>query len=125
MVPHVLAAVVGAVIAMAGANKVAGFARWRADARSQGIWDVIAVPLPAVELLLGCLLVVLRPHPLTLGAATLLLLVFTSYLVVRVASRSTVPCACFGSLSRRPPGARDVLRNLVMIGVLVVAAALG
>lgn len=125
MVAHALAAVVGVVIAMAGATKIAGFGQWRADARSQGIWSAIAVPLPAVELLLGCLLVVLEPHPFTLGAATLLLVIFTSYLVVRVASHSTVPCACFGSRSRRAPSARDVLRNLVMIAVLVVAAALG
>lgn len=124
MISHLLAAAVGVIIALAGANKTVGFGQWRDDARSQGIWPVIAVPLPAVELVLGCLLVVLRPNPLTLGAATLLLLIFTAYLAVQVMSRSEVPCACFGSRSRRAPSARDVMRNLVMIAVLFAAAAL-
>lgn len=124
MLSHLLAAGVGVVIAMAGANKIVGFAQWRDDARRQGIWTIVAAPLPAVELALGCLLVVLSPNPFTLGAATLLLVVFTAYLAVQVMTRSEVPCACFGSRSRRAPSVRDVARNLVMIVALFAAAAM-
>lgn len=109
---------------MAGANKVVGFSQWRDDARRQGVWTIIAVPLPAVELVLGSLLVVLSPNPLTLGAATLLLVVFTAFLVVQVKAKSAIPCACFGSRSRRAPSMRDVARNLAMVAALFAAAAL-
>lgn len=124
MLSHLLAAAVGAAIAVAGANKIVGYARWRDDAHRQGVWSIVAVPLPGVELVLGCLLVVLRPSPMTLGAATLLLVVFTAFLVVQVLTKSNVPCACFGSRSRRAPSMRDVARNLVMIAALFASAAM-
>lgn len=123
MLSHLLAAAVGAVIAVAGATKVIGYSGWREDARRQGVWMIVAVPLPVVELVLGCFLVVLSPVPVTLGAATLLLVVFTAFLVVQVMTKSTVPCACFGARSRRAPSMRDVVRNLVMIAALFTAAA--
>lgn len=124
MLSHVLAACVGAVIAFAGATKVADMKRWRRDAQAQHIWKVIALPMPFVELLVGATLVVLRPKPLTLGIATSLLVMFCAFLVVRIAEKSTVPCACFGSWSLRPPSKRDVARNLLMIAVLFVSAAI-
>lgn len=123
MLSHLLAAAVGAVIAVAGAAKVIGYSGWREDARRQGVWMIVAVPLPVVELVLGCFLVVLSPVPVTLGAATLLLVVFTAFLVVQVMTKSTVPCACFGARSRRAPSMRDVVRNLVMIAALFTAAS--
>ena len=58
------------------------------------------------------------------GAATLLLLVFTVFLVVSVAVGSTTPCACFGSVRRRPPGWRDVVRNLALMAALFASAVL-
>jgi hypothetical protein len=94
------------------------------DARAQHVWPIIATVLPPVELLLGALLVVLSPTPVVLGSATLLLLVFTAFLIAQIASKSTVPCACFGSKSKRPPSGRDVVRNLAMIALLFIAAAI-
>jgi len=119
-----LAAVVGLVIVFAGASKATGFQQWKSDARSQGLWPAVAYVLPAIELLLGALLIVLSPTPLVLGAATLLVLIFTVYLVVLVASGSTVPCACFGAKFSRPPSMRDILRNVVMLLALFASAAL-
>lgn len=119
-----LAAIVGAVILFAGASKATGFQQWKADARSQGLWPAIAYGLPIVELVLGATLIVLSPTPFTLGAATLLVLVFTVYLVALVASGSTVPCACFGAKFSRPPSLRDIFRNVAMLVALFLSAAL-
>lgn len=124
MISRLCAAVVGVLIALAGASKVTDFKQWQIDARAQKVWPVIAVVLPALELLLGALLVVLTPSPQVLGAATLLLLIFTAFLLAQIASKSVVPCACFGSKSKRPPSMRDVARNVAMMGLLFVAAAL-
>ena len=123
MIARICAAVVGALIAVAGATKATDYKQWMKDARAQHVWPAVAAVLPFVELLLGALLVVLAPSPVVLGAATLLLLVFTAFLIAQIASKSTVPCACFGSKSTRPPSRRDVLRNIAMIALLFIAAA--
>lgn len=124
MISRLCAAVVGVLIALAGASKVTDFKQWQIDARAQKVWPVIALVLPALELLLGALLIVLTPSPQVLGAATLLLLIFTAFLLAQIASKSVVPCACFGSKSKRPPSMRDVARNVAMMSLLFVAAAL-
>lgn len=124
MISRLLAGLVGVVILFAGASKLTGFNQWKADARSQGLWPVVAYALPVIELIIGALLIVLAPTPLVLGLATLLVLIFTVYLVVLVASGSTVPCACFGAKFSRPPSGRDILRNCVMLIALFVSAAL-
>lgn len=124
MVARVFAAIVGAVIAVAGAGKITAWSQWRADAQRQSLWPVVAIGLPPVELVLGALLMVLQPHPVVLGMATLMLVIFTAYLLVQVLSKSQVPCACFGSRNTRPPSGKDVGRNLVLLAMLFVSAAL-
>jgi hypothetical protein len=124
MVARLLCAAVGAVIAYAGATKLADFPRWRRDARVQGVAAPLAAALPPVELLLGGWLVVSDPAPVPMALATVLLLVFTVFLIVQVSARSTLPCACFGARSSRPPAWRDVLRNLALIAALTAAAGL-
>lgn len=123
MISRLLAAAVGAVLAVAGASKLIDMDSWRRDARAQGIWPAVAWVLPPVEVLLGATLVALDPAPLTLGAATLLLMIFTVFLVVSVMAGSTVPCACFGAVRRRPPSWRDVARNVVLLAALFASAA--
>lgn len=123
MLARVCCAAVGAVIAWAGATKFADLPRWRRDAAAQGVAAPVATVLPVVELLLGGWLVVSEPAPVPMALATVLLLVFTAFLVVQVARGSSAPCACFGARSARPPRWRDVGRNLVLIGALVTAAA--
>ncbi len=124
MISRLLAALVGAIILFAGASKITGFQQWKADARSQGLWPAVAFALPGIELVIGALLIVLTPSPFVLGVATLLLLIFTVFLVVMVASGSTVPCACFGAKFSRPPSGRDILRNGAMLFALFLSAAL-
>lgn len=123
MVSRVLAAIVGATLAIAGATKLLDFRGWMRDARAQAVWPAVAAAVPPAEVVIGAALVALEPTPLTLGSATLLLLVFTAFLVASIAAGSTVPCACFGSVSRRPPSWRDVLRNGGLLAALFVSAA--
>lgn len=119
-----MAAAVGAAFAWAGANKITDMRSWHAAARAQSLPQPVATAVPVIEVLLGSALVVTTPTVATLGAASVLLVVFTAFLVVQVATRSTVPCACFGVRVARPPSGRDVARNIVMIAALTVSAAL-
>ena len=119
-----MAAAVGAAFAWAGANKITDLRSWHAAARAQSLPRPVATAVPVIEVLLGSALVVTTPTVATLGAATVLLVVFTSFLVVQVATGSTVPCACFGVRTARPPSGWDVARNVLMIAALVASAAL-
>lgn len=120
---HLASAAVGAVLAYAGARKSLDVRGWLESAAAQGLPRSIAAPVPLVELVLGACLVGLGPQLWSLSSATLLLTVFTAFLAVQVATGSAVPCACFGAAAQRPPRWRDVVRNLGLIGLLVLAAA--
>ena len=74
---RVCAAVVGATLALAGAGKFTSWNQWISNARRQHLWKVVAISLPAIELVLGAALLVLKPAATVLGLATLLLVVFT------------------------------------------------
>ena len=124
VIARICAALVGAVLALAGASKVTSWNQWRANARQQHLWTAVAVGLPVLELVLGAALVVLKPAATVLGLATLLLVVFTSFLALQVTIKSQVPCACFGAHVNRPPSWRDVVRNLGLIALMFTAAAL-
>ncbi len=124
MLARLCSAIVGAVLAYAGANKATAFAQWKQDARNQNLPVIVALLLPFLELILGAALVVLKPAPTVLGLATLVLVVFTVYLSAQVMGKSQVPCACFGARSVRPPSWRDVMRNLVLISLLFSSAIL-
>ena len=124
MIARLLAGLVGALLALAGARKATDWSAWMSAARAQSVWKPVAVALPALELVLGACMVVLPVSAPVMGAVTLLLVVFTVFLVVQVATGSMVPCACFGSHVPRPPSWIDILRNLAMVAALVVAAAL-
>jgi len=123
IIVRICAALVGAVLALAGASKVTSWNQWRANARRQHLWTAVAVALPVLELILGAALVALKPSAIALGLATLLLVVFTSFLALQVITKSQVPCACFGAHVNRPPSWRDVLRNLALIALMFIAAA--
>jgi hypothetical protein len=124
LLARLCAAIVGAVLAYAGANKVTAFDQWRQDAKRQNVPAPIANALPVLELVLGAALVVLKPAPIILGLATLLLLVFTVYLSAQVIGKSRVPCSCFGARVVRPPSWRDVVRNIALIALLFASAIL-
>ena len=116
-VARILAAIVGAAVAWAGAQKLTALGTWLAAARAQSLPRAVALVVPPVELLLGASLVVTEPAAVTLGAVTVLP-------TETCTARNTVPCACFGTRASRPPSGRDIARNVLMIAALVAAAAL-
>lgn len=120
---RIAALVVGVVLCWAGASKLADSRAWRASAARHGLPATVAFTLPWAELGLGAVLVGSPPMVWSLAASTVLLVVFTAYLVVQVMIGATEPCACFGSRSVGPPRWRDVARNVALIGALVLAAA--
>ena len=122
MLARICAAIVGVVFCFAGAMKTTAWQQWRADAARQKLWAPIVIVIPAIELILGAILIVFSPSPNALGLATLLLVVFTSFLAIQVLTKSTVPCACFGARSSRPPAWKDVARNGLLIALLFVSA---
>jgi len=124
MVSRLAAACVGVVFLLAGASKVVNLTQWLRDARSQAVSKPIAIVIPFVELILGGCLVGLPVSPVILGLSTALLLVFTAFLIAQIRVSSEVPCACFGSFLRRPPSGKDVLRNLLLMALLFLSAAL-
>lgn len=122
-VARVCAIAVGCVLAVAGASKAVDFEAWKRDVAAQDLPVAVAFVVPPAEILLGASLIAFSPMPISLGLATLMLLIFTVFLAVSVLGRSQVPCACFGSVRRRPPRWLDVWRNVALLTLLIVSAA--
>ncbi|NQV97090.1 MAG: hypothetical protein HQ486_04785 [Acidimicrobiaceae bacterium] len=118
----VSAVVVAAVFVYAGVAKFATFGNWTVQARALGAPDPAVVLVPVTEISLGVLLVGRWWFIQTVVAGVLLLIVFTALLLIRLRDAERQPCACFGSTSKRPISWLDVLRNVVLIAVLIVAA---
>jgi uncharacterized membrane protein YphA (DoxX/SURF4 family) len=114
-------AAVGVVLLVSGALKLASPA-WPEQARQLGA-PRLAVPIvPVLELALGALLVVGWGVPSVQFAAAALLGAFTLLLGIRLAQGRRPPCACFGRLATRPISWWSVARNVVLMGLLLVAA---
>lgn len=118
----VAALIVAAVFLVAGISKIAGPARWRAEAAGMGVSGIVVTITPWVEVVLGALLAVQFARHITAWFAVAMFIAFTVLLSVRLAQGQRPPCACFGSLSQRPIGAPHVLRNVVFIALSLVAA---
>ena len=118
----VAAIVVGVALLVAGASKIAAGPSWPAQAAGLGApaWSVRVVP--ALELVLGALLVAqIARRPVALAAAGLVI-VFTALIVVRLRQGRRPPCACFGAWSARPIGPGNVVRNAILVALALVAA---
>jgi uncharacterized membrane protein YphA (DoxX/SURF4 family) len=114
--------VLGAVLLLSGAAKLAAGPRWAAQAAALGS-PAIAVPVvPWVEVALGSLLVTGVWRPVVAVVSAALLAAFTVLLVVRLVQGRRPPCACFGAWSTRPVGYGSVARNLVLIALALLAA---
>ena len=114
--------VVGAILLLSGAAKLAAGPRWVAQAEALAA-PAFAVPVvPWLEVALGALLVSGVYRTVVPLAAAALLTVFTVLLVVRLVQGRRPPCACFGALSTRPVGPGSVVRNVVLIALALIAA---
>jgi hypothetical protein len=109
----------GVAFIVAGASKLAAGARWRAQAADLGVPAPIAVGVPWLELAVGSCLVTRLAEPVPAIVAGVMLVAFTTLLVLRLRDGSRPPCACFGAWSSGPLSWMHVARN---VGLLVFAA---
>ena len=79
---------------------------------------------PFVEVVIGALLLVQFQRQFVAWCAVVVLVSFTALLAVRLAQGERPPCACFGSWSAQPIGARTIVRNFAFIAMAVAAALL-
>lgn len=121
-VAAVAAVVVGAVFVVAGASKFVHRHTWSSQAADLRVPQRVARVVPWLELVLGALLVsqVARDYVGTLAA--LVLVAFTSLILLRLTQGERPPCACFGGWSATPLGAWHVTRNAALIVMAMVAA---
>ena len=126
MVAAIAAVIVGVVFLVSAVAKFARPDQWRAQAgelvlgsrRPVRAFDAV----PAVEAVLGALLLVQWQRTTVALIAAAVLCVFTALLVVRLAQGRRPPCACFGTLTTKPISWMTVARNLVLIALALVAA---
>lgn len=118
----IFAVVVAAVFVYAGVAKFVTFNNWTFQARALGAPDPFVVLVPVAEVLLGVMLVGGWLFTQTVVAGMLLLISFTVLLLVRLRDPDRQPCSCFGATSQRPMSWLDVLRNIILIMLLLVAA---
>jgi uncharacterized membrane protein YphA (DoxX/SURF4 family) len=114
--------VLGAVFIVSAVTKIAARQQWRAQASDLGVPGLVVGGLPYAELGIGALLVAqIARRPVAIVAGVVLL-AFTTLLVVRLSQGRHPPCACFGGLSSRPIGWTSVARNAVFIALAAVIA---
>lgn len=114
--------VLGAVFVVSGVTKVAAPTQWRAQSADLGVPGPVATVVPFVELAVGALLVAQLARSFAAMVAALLLVAFTFLLIVRLAQGRRPPCACFGTLSTKPIGWTNVVRNVVFLALAGVVA---
>lgn len=117
--------VLGAVLTWAGFLKLRDPRGWLRQAADMGVGRPLAMVVPWVEVVTGVSVAVGLLMPWSAAAAGVLLLAFTVVIGLRIADGSRPPCACFGARSQRPLGSLDVLRNVALLGLVVIAARVG
>jgi len=116
------AAAVGAVFVYAGVAKVLSGREWPKSAARLGVPRAVAIIVMLAEIVIG-LGVVLgdswQRGFLVAGGA--LLIAFTVLLVSQMRNAERPPCMCFGGASQRPIGARDIVRNVSLLVLVLIA----
>jgi uncharacterized membrane protein YphA (DoxX/SURF4 family) len=112
----------GAVFVVAGVTKVSAPQQWRRQSAEIGVHRLVASLVPFLELVVGALLIAQLARRPVAVVALVVLLIFTSLLIVRLKQGRRPPCACFGALTARPIGWGNVVRNAVFIALAVVIA---
>jgi uncharacterized membrane protein YphA (DoxX/SURF4 family) len=121
-VSTIAAIVLGAVFVIAGASKIASGRGWPVQARGLGAPERLIPLIPWLELVIGAGLVT-RIAPIFFAVvAAVVLVAFTTLIVLRLREGQHPPCACFGTWSARPLGTGHVVRNVVLIILAVLSA---
>ena len=118
----VASVLLGALFLVAGVTKVAAPRQWRAQSAELGVPDAVATVMPYVELSVGALLIAQLARRPVAVVAGLLLIAFTTLLVVRLLQGRRPPCACFGAWTANPIGWSNVARNAAFIALALVVA---
>ncbi|HEX4493420.1 MAG TPA: MauE/DoxX family redox-associated membrane protein [Acidimicrobiia bacterium] len=117
--------VLAAVLVIAAVGKIADHAQLPARLQEAGVGArgarMLAIGLPATELVVAIALLLDFHSPIPGIAAIVLLLAFSVFLV-RTARRA-VPCPCFGAVrtGARTTAAAAVVRNGVLVALAVLA----
>jgi uncharacterized membrane protein YphA (DoxX/SURF4 family) len=117
----VVSVLLGAVFVVSGVTKLASPQQWRTQSAGLGVPHTVAIVVPALELVVGASLVAQLARRVAAVVAIVMLLAFTTLLVVRLKQGRRPPCACFGALTTKPIGWSDVVRNIVFIALAVAA----
>ena len=117
----VCAAIVGSVFVWAGATKLQARRAWAAQARDMGAPPWVIPFVPFVELVLGAALVLGWWPRVTTVVGIFVLVAFTALIVTNLLRGNRPACACFGVRSARPISWLFVARNVVFVGLLLVA----
>jgi uncharacterized membrane protein YphA (DoxX/SURF4 family) len=121
-VSSVAAWVVGAVFVYAGVAKAFSGREWPRAAERLGVPRGVALTVMVAEIVIGLGMVLGDSwQPGFLVAGGLLLIAFTALLAKHLRDDERPPCACFGGTRQRPIGARDVVRNVALLVLVVVA----
>lgn len=122
MIGVVASILLAAVLIVAAVMKLLEGPLWLKQAADMNVVRPLAQLVPFIELVIGTTLLVPVLQPWPALAAVALFVVFTVVVVRRILDGSRPPCACFGSRSKRPLGPYHVVRNVVFIGLALVAA---
>ena len=119
----VAAVALGLSFLLAGGSKLAAGQAWPSQAKGMGAPAWVVPVLPWGELALGAALVTLLVRRPAAAVAIVLLVAFTTLIVLRLREGRHPPCACFGAWSAKPLGPGHVVRNVVLLAIAVVALA--
>lgn len=115
--------VLGAAFIVAAGAKIAIGRRWVDQASAAGTPRVVAAVVPWLELAVGSTLVAGLATPWPAVVAIGLLIVFTAWIVSRLAAGQHAPCACFGAISAAPLSWWHAARNVALIALAILATA--
>ncbi len=119
----VAAVMVAATFAVAAVSKLrdpAGTARGFADLGVPRPWRAARL-VPGIEV--GVALTLLLVPAVGAALATVVLVAFTVFLVDRLRSGVRAACSCFGGARRHPLTIADPLRNVLLVGLALVAGS--
>ena len=116
----------GAVFVYAGVAKLLSGREWPRSAARLGVPKVVAVVVMIAEVVVGLGMAVgnalgdsWQRGFLAVGGA--MLVAFTALLAGQMRHAERPPCMCFGGASQRPIGARDIVRNVSLLVLVLIA----
>lgn len=112
---------IGALFVYSSAQKLIDMKGWIAQSAELGVPRSVATAVAPLEGLVGIATIVDTSSRLALVATLILLVGFTVLLISLLVRGRRPPCACFGARRRRAISWLTVLRNLVFVGINVVA----